>query len=164
MRGRDDCSWNSEFSNTPIYLLGDSHADQYSEALLQVSKEYGAPLVIFSPGGCPFTNLPIWNSTTSDALNKQCHDYQISRFNWVLKQTPGIVFISNSNDFMSDSRYKVTLSNEQKISVNNPIAKEYITTLFIDFTKRLQKRVTKLSLFKIFHNLQKSIIGIQGIV
>ena len=139
LRNKDDCVWNTNFPNTPIYLLGDSHADQYSEALLQVSRENKAPLTVFSPGGCPFTNLPIWNSTVNDALNKECRDYQISRFSWLLKQSPGVVFISNANDFMSDARYMVTLPNEQSVSVIDPKAKKYITSLFIQFTRQLQE-------------------------
>jgi len=143
-RGSNDCSWNTDFSNTPIYLLGDSHADQYSEALLQVSIEYRAPLIIFSPGGCPFTNIPIWNSTTSDALNKQCQDYQASRVRWLLKQSPGVVFISNANDFMHNSQYKITLSDGRSISVNEPIAKKYISNLFTNFVKQLQEAEHKI--------------------
>jgi peptidoglycan/LPS O-acetylase OafA/YrhL len=139
LRGKDECSWNTNFLNTPIYLLGDSHADQYSEALLQVSNENKAPFKVFSPGGCPFTNLPIWNSTINDALNKQCQDYQVSRFRWLLKHSPGVVFISNANDFMSDSRYMVTFPNEQSISVSEPNAKKYIANLFIEFTRQLQE-------------------------
>jgi peptidoglycan/LPS O-acetylase OafA/YrhL len=48
-----DCEWNSEGTGAPIYLIGDSIADHYSEALIGASEIVDRPLFIRTAAGCP---------------------------------------------------------------------------------------------------------------
>jgi len=53
-RQLSNCTIYGSISKNPIYLIGDSNADQFSEALIQVSQRIHHRLIIATISGCPF--------------------------------------------------------------------------------------------------------------
>jgi peptidoglycan/LPS O-acetylase OafA/YrhL len=47
------CVWDTSQTGTPIYLVGDSNAAQFSEAVIQAGADLGRPVRIFTTPSCP---------------------------------------------------------------------------------------------------------------
>ncbi len=91
-----NCIWNKNASGPTIYLVGDSNAEQFSDALIGASKKLERPLAVKTVSACPFLNTFI---DRNDINTKKCRDLVNSITTWLKKQKPGTIIISNSNSY-----------------------------------------------------------------
>ena len=99
------CVWNADASGSPIYLVGDSNADQFSEAVIGAATHLGRPVTISTANGCPFVDIDFTYTRGSDASNVQCRDYVRGTLTWLEEQPPGLVILASSDDYWNDPAY-----------------------------------------------------------
>jgi peptidoglycan/LPS O-acetylase OafA/YrhL len=96
-----NCEWNATADGVPIYLIGDSIADHYSEALIGASANLGRPLSMTTAAGCPAFHLVMQTPNSPvpvDATEKAgCAPYIDGTLAWLDRQPPGLV-IMGAND------------------------------------------------------------------
>jgi peptidoglycan/LPS O-acetylase OafA/YrhL len=96
------CTWNADATGVPIYLVGDSNADQFSEALVGGAQSLSRPLTGLSEDGCSF--LPASLALDDDAENNRCQQYTAQAESFLRTAQPGLVVIANSNLWFRGSR------------------------------------------------------------
>jgi peptidoglycan/LPS O-acetylase OafA/YrhL len=105
------CVWNADATGAPIYLVGDSKAGQYSSAVINAGAELGRPVTISTAGACPYYDgfiyvprpKPRWSS-------ESCRAFFRSTQKWLTKATPGLVIISNTQDYILSAKVGLSLS------------------------------------------------------
>jgi len=88
------CSWNNAEDGPPIYLVGDSNADQFSEALLASSTTLSRPFVGVTHHGCPYPDI---RPRSFDAEEPTCRAFAENAGVFLNTEAePGIVVLSSS--------------------------------------------------------------------
>ena len=95
------CLWNGDADGIPVYLVGDSIADHYSEGLIAATRNLGRPLTMTTAAACtPYhLNIPaIGTSAPRDlAAGAGCAEYVDGTLEWLDAQPAGLVILA-SND------------------------------------------------------------------
>jgi len=99
------CTWNDGADGKWVYLVGDSHADHLSEALIGAAAETARPLRIATSNGCPFTGLMMERADWPDAYNAGCQAMNRDLVDWLAGQPAGTVVISNTNSYFEASSH-----------------------------------------------------------
>ncbi|MEL4506383.1 acyltransferase family protein [Luteococcus sp. H138] len=122
-RDLSDCTWGSERIGRPIYLMGDSNAQQYTEALIVASEELGRPLTIITSGGCPMISLRLVyvGNTTQDAL---CREYVETALEWLGDQQSGDVVFAGASEQVTNP--KIALRDEAGAAAATEHAKSIV--------------------------------------
>jgi peptidoglycan/LPS O-acetylase OafA/YrhL len=63
------CDFNTGAKNTPVYLIGDSNADHFSEAVIAAATEADRPVKIITKGGCSFIGRS-WSDASASAQSE----------------------------------------------------------------------------------------------
>lgn len=85
------CTWNRRTSGRPIYLVGDSNAGQFSDALIGSSTDLSRPLVILSRVGCPYPDI------RTLARRAPCTSMNDGRSKYLLQEAePGVVILASA--------------------------------------------------------------------
>lgn len=120
----DRCSWNGTDSGGPLYLVGDSNAMQFSEALIRSassasSPEFNHPLSIMTAPSCPmieglrikvlgessyFPGVLPWNEF------EHCATYIDAAAAWLKRAHPGTVFIASLDQYWWDDGVGVAIN------------------------------------------------------
>jgi hypothetical protein len=101
-RSPAECTWNPAAAGRPIYLLGDSNADQFSDALIGAGTQLGRPVVSYTRSSCPFFDVFVRNPLIPDATDavnamRACRRYYDDTLAWVRQQRPGTVVVGASD-------------------------------------------------------------------
>jgi peptidoglycan/LPS O-acetylase OafA/YrhL len=88
------CVWNANGTGTPVYLVGDSHADHFSEAVIAATTHLDQPLTIATANACPFYDVHFYSTA---APNSPCRQFVQKTLQWLKQQPPGIVILSTSS-------------------------------------------------------------------
>jgi peptidoglycan/LPS O-acetylase OafA/YrhL len=102
-RPSGECRWNSGGVSSPIYLVGDSHGDHISDAVVESGRRNGRPVSIFTDQ-CPFVDVFIWES---GRLNEHCRTYVRGMTSWLENQPNGLVIIANSDAYWREDSFAV---------------------------------------------------------
>lgn len=87
------CTWGGQETGAPIYLVGDSNAQQYSEAVIGAGAELHRPVVVAAMGSC----LPAVMQTRDDAGDGgPCLRFVADLVRWLGLQRPGTVLLTGS--------------------------------------------------------------------
>jgi peptidoglycan/LPS O-acetylase OafA/YrhL len=103
------CVWNGDAPGRPIYLVGDSNADHFSEAVIGAGTELGRPVVISTANGCPFVDAAFTYTPGTEASNAQCREYVAGTLAWLESRPPGVVIMASSDDYWNDPSYAAGL-------------------------------------------------------
>lgn len=98
----------TDSSLPPIYLVGDSHADQFSESLEEVALKQNTSLVVSTTNGCPFIPLFVHRPELGEAWQADCYANATGKLEWLKSQPPGIVVISNSGVYFNSMDISLT--------------------------------------------------------
>jgi len=94
---QDNCEWNDSGEGPPIYLIGDSIADHYSEALIGASKTLDRPLFMTTAAGCPAYRVilqePDLPAPTDVTGLEGCNPYIEGTLEWLDTQPAGLVIM-----------------------------------------------------------------------
>lgn len=88
------CTWNGDATGPPIYLVGDSNSDHFSEAMIDAATALGRPLVIRAEDGCSY--LPGESTLTDRQWRGRCNRYPGTVEDYLLGAEKGVVVIANA--------------------------------------------------------------------
>ncbi|NCY17160.1 MAG: hypothetical protein EBX39_10405 [Actinobacteria bacterium] len=91
------CEWNATATGTPIYLVGDSNAAQFTEAAIGAATSLGRPLVLDAAADCPVLAVEITGPTRTPAGDQRCHQRNAALLEALTSGTPGTVIIANTD-------------------------------------------------------------------
>lgn len=102
LRDMSACTWGAERSGRPIYLLGDSNAQQFTEALISAGADLGRPVIVASRGGCPLieTSHRVVGTVGTTAI--QCRAWVRDAKRWLEGQEPGTVIMGAAGEAVTD--------------------------------------------------------------
>jgi len=98
--------WFTDGAGLPISMVGDSNAEQFSEALVGAGKDLDRPVSITTASACPFL--------IDFETNSRCAAYIDTTVKWLSSQKPASVVIAMSGGYGQGgpdrvSNYKVSL-------------------------------------------------------
>ncbi len=83
--------WFTDGAGLPIYMVGDSNAEQFSEALVGAGKDLDRPVSITTASACPFL--------IDFEINSRCETYIQNTIEWLSSQQPASVVIAMSSGY-----------------------------------------------------------------
>ena len=118
------CFYNLGDGNSTTLLLGDSHAAQYSQALVDLGHQKRFQVAIWTQAGCPFT----LNHFSNRNLPEKCVENNIKKMEWIALNKPDNIIVSyymvNGYDAQSllDSLSDLGMNVKNVIFIeNNPV-------------------------------------------
>lgn len=90
------CTWNPDAPGRPLYLIGDSNAEQFSEALVAAGEQLDRPVTILTYGGCPPFRVIVQRPDVSTSWMAGCENYVRDVLAWLDSAPPGTVVLSFS--------------------------------------------------------------------
>ena len=98
------CRYGDENAAITIVLYGDSHAAQWSPALIAIAESRGYELIVLAKGGCPVSAVSIPNANS-------CPTWRDKAVEFVAEERPDLVIVSQLSDYpSSDEEWSVGLS------------------------------------------------------
>jgi peptidoglycan/LPS O-acetylase OafA/YrhL len=91
------CTWNPSATGTPIFLLGDSNAEHFDEAVIKVGRQTDRPVTIINYGSCPMVDAYLTDSQTN--ANTDCRDFVVSTVEWLSEQPHGTVVLAAADEY-----------------------------------------------------------------
>jgi peptidoglycan/LPS O-acetylase OafA/YrhL len=116
-----ECTWNASAPGYPIYLVGDSNADHFSEAVVGAGEALDRPVTIATIDTCPFFDVYVERMSREDPFFEPCRTYYDETLSWLLDQPPGLVVISNSDEIYLDPDVEIGLTPDTLTS--DPVQK-----------------------------------------
>jgi peptidoglycan/LPS O-acetylase OafA/YrhL len=102
-KGLYKCTWNAENKGLPIYLVGDSNADQFSEGVISAGDAIGSPVSISSASACPFLGGSLFSRSSTDSKNAICQKFNDENIEFLSTAPSGIVVIANIDSYFYPS-------------------------------------------------------------
>jgi len=134
-----NCLWNADAAGEPIYLIGDSIADHYSEALIGASESLDRPLSMTTAAGCPTYHLIMTTPGSSepvDATEKAgCAPYIDGTLSWLDEQPPGLV-IMGANDLSWWAPSDIVESRDMTGAIGDLVALDDVSSASVDEKER----------------------------
>jgi peptidoglycan/LPS O-acetylase OafA/YrhL len=134
-----DCTWNAGSPGEPIYLIGDSIAEHYSEAIIGASSELNRPVTIATAANCPAYHLEMTTPGslgTVDATEEAgCGPYIDGTLSWLDRQPPGLV-IMGANDLLWWAPSDVVEPRDMSGAIGDLAALEDVLATNVDEKKR----------------------------
>ena len=128
-----NCTWNPEARGDPIYLLGDSNAGHFSEAVIGVGQALGRPVTIYTVHGCPF--MDVSDYVDLKATSDPCPSYVGRTLEWLAQQPPGLVILSSTSSPNTPPQYYV--GDSEPWSTNHA-SEEYLRSILTKTVQELQ--------------------------
>lgn len=101
------CTWGADRSGPPIYLVGDSNAGQFTEALIASAEKLERPLVVAVRGGCPLVDGE-WRSVgTAGTSAVECKAWADDAKNWLAGQPQGTVVHAAAAEVVADDEMEM---------------------------------------------------------
>lgn len=97
LRDLEGCTWNPDAAGAPIYLIGDSIAEQFSEGVITAGESLQRPVVIASGAGCtPYpVDLSFLGPESPDEVD--CEPFVDSLVPWFRGQEVGLVILGSTD-------------------------------------------------------------------
>lgn len=133
-RKASKCVWNANGTGPPVYLIGDSHADHLSEAVIAATHELNDPLIIATANACPFFDVYLHSTA---APKSPCRTFVQKTLTWLKQQPPGTVILSSSSVYWNS---KIFSAGSTSDSVTNDLENKrtYLQAGLLSTVKQLQ--------------------------
>jgi len=122
VKGRGECTWGEARAGAPIYLTGDSLADQLSDGLLVAGRELNRPVHEITFGSCPFVRDVV--STGGRYQSDNCRNFVREVLGWLDGQPAGTVIVSLSPKYWIGGHSTDTLEVDPLASELGEIAEQ----------------------------------------
>lgn len=103
------CTWGDP-DGRPVYLLGDSNAQQYTEAVRDAATAAGRRVVVATWGGCPFIDVGL-RRTADSHKGQECRRYVADTTAWLATQERGTVVLAASSEMVLSAGDAFTASD-----------------------------------------------------
>lgn len=107
------CEWNRDSTSTPLYLIGDSNADHFAEALIEVAEDLDRPLETALASGCPPLTIAITRDILGEAGRQRCEVFAASTQEWLDTAPRGTVVLAMTSTYWSSEVFAVGLPGAQ---------------------------------------------------
>jgi peptidoglycan/LPS O-acetylase OafA/YrhL len=118
------CEYDADGALKSVVLIGDSHAAQYSQVLVDSAKENGWTSIVWTHSGCPFQLKP----DTNQQVTLECINQNLIKKKWIVQNLPEVIIVS----YNLGDRHNVSLLLEALLEIkpfagrvvlieNNPI-------------------------------------------
>lgn len=104
------CTWNAEADGPPIYLVGDSNADHFSEAAIGAGKLLGRPVTISTTSNCPFVDAHFFRDSADKATNDRCRGKVQGTLEHLSTSDPGTVVLAAADSYWTNPSVQLGLS------------------------------------------------------
>lgn len=119
-RDPEPCTWNANATGKPVYLLGDSNAAQFAEALIGATAQRNRPLILTTSSGCPYLDLVLQQSQYP-GYDDRCRQRNARLQRWITSQPAGTVVLSSSNEYWLGTRTAVRRDGQWVTSVDDKV-------------------------------------------
>ncbi|ADU49150.1 acyltransferase 3 [Intrasporangium calvum DSM 43043] len=104
-----DCVWNPSAPGAPVYLLGDSQAEHWSEGVIGAGEALDHPVIIKTGGNCPLVRVALDRLDAVADVNAACREYVQATVDFLRTATPGLVILSSADSYWTNERVSVAL-------------------------------------------------------
>jgi peptidoglycan/LPS O-acetylase OafA/YrhL len=133
----DRCTWFADSPGDPIYLIGDSTAEQLGEGVIVAGEQLGRPVKIWNGVLCiPFNGMLVTNPAEY-ADRSQCSDYQEFIDARLKESPPGTVIVSFSDITQHLDRVSYTL-NDGTVASGSQDKGRILEVPLTDYIQQLQ--------------------------
>lgn len=101
------CKWHGESRKEPIYLVGDSNAMHFSDALISAASTLRRPLIALGSDGCPLIDV-IFRLKGHPDYKTRCRNDYTAMMSWLKSNPPGLVIIGFVDRYWRDENYQVS--------------------------------------------------------
>jgi len=95
------CQWGMNYTGAPIYLVGDSNAMHFSEAVRSAAAELRRPVTTLGSHGCPFIDVYL-RRRDSPNFTSECREDFAALLAWLVSNPPGLVLIASVDRYWRD--------------------------------------------------------------
>ena len=106
------CTWNAEADGPPIYLLGDSNADHFSEAAIGAGQLLGRRVIISTTSNCPFVDAHFYRDSANEATNDRCRGKVQGTLEHLRSSERGTVVLAAADSYWTNPGVRLGLSTE----------------------------------------------------
>jgi peptidoglycan/LPS O-acetylase OafA/YrhL len=106
-KGEDTCTQDPLGTGTPVYLIGDSMAEQNADAVSSIAAQHNSPFLVRAQGGCPFLLAQVFLTTTGGEFSQNCGEAVDKVVLWLSSAKPGVVAIANADFYFRDDSIHV---------------------------------------------------------
>jgi hypothetical protein len=131
------CHWDHDTAGVPVYLVGDSNAAQYTEALVAATSAAQRPLAVSTASLCPLLVGLTMQSPGRVDYGEACRGYADATLAWLAQQKPGLVVLSASDEYWLDPTVGVSLPGGS--FTTDPAEKAAVMQASLEATIRLLK-------------------------
>lgn len=100
------CQWNTRGQGPPVYLVGDSNAMHFSDALIAAGATLQRKVTALTSPGCPLIDAH-FRRKGYPTLQEECREFYVSMVHWLRHQPPGTILISSVDRYWRDRDYLV---------------------------------------------------------
>jgi peptidoglycan/LPS O-acetylase OafA/YrhL len=94
------CEYHINGAIKSVLLIGDSHAAQYSQVLVDSAKVTGWNSIVWTKAGCPFQ----LKQDTNHQITLECLNQNLIKKKWIVQNSPEIIIVSyNFSNFFNVS-------------------------------------------------------------
>ncbi|MBN1170643.1 MAG: acyltransferase, partial [Micromonosporaceae bacterium] len=141
----EECTWNETAPGRPVYLVGDSNADHFSEGIIQAGKELGRPVIVSTANSCPFIDSFLHKKSADQQWNDRCGRYRTGTLEHLTSAPDGLVIISSTDTYWSDPDY-ILGSTEQTATDKTRQKMQAFDTALTSTIRTLQRSGQKILL------------------
>lgn len=106
------CVWNQDAKGQPIYVLGDSNADHFSEGFIAAGKALDRPVFSASTDACPFVDIDFVD-LRGKYSNEACQSYVKRTLDYLSNAALGLVVISNADVYWTSPDHAVAPTGQE---------------------------------------------------
>jgi hypothetical protein len=94
------CWWGRTAAGAPIYLVGDSNAEQFSEAVIGAGATLDRPVHISTRSACPYLGAAATDPAVLALIpDPRCAEYSTAMLDWFKTQAPGLVVVAATDSY-----------------------------------------------------------------
>ena len=99
------CTSGSAAAGVPIYLVGDSHAQHFTEAVRGAGQALAQPVAVSTSTNCPVVDLELRMSAAPPAHDARCQAFVRGTLDYLRRTKPGVVVLAASDRYWTDTRF-----------------------------------------------------------
>jgi peptidoglycan/LPS O-acetylase OafA/YrhL len=92
------CVYGHEDGESTVFLLGDSHAQQWLPAMEVLAADRGWRLRAFTKSACPIVDATVWNSVLRRGY-RECDTWRDALRQRIAEEKPALVVVANSHPY-----------------------------------------------------------------
>lgn len=96
-----ECVWGAASQGAPIYLVGDSNAQMFTEGMVAAGKSLDRPVHVITMGGCAVSTAQVRVAVDYSQL-RLCTAFNKDLVSWLADEPKGTVVMSAANESITD--------------------------------------------------------------